>query len=135
MVSQSWCLTGVLRPGKDLMWCALTSKTFRCPSSRLNTGLQYTPVDSRATISTCKDASQSRQASRSAVIVENVRTWRCTLPSSPVSNTQATTFFLCTSIPQQRGYTTCIFELLSFARLQGARKNLTSFLRVLIPTG
>src|SRR5258708_11861795 len=78
-----------------------------------------------ATISTCMASRQARQVSRSAVMEEKVRTCRCTWPSSWVSNTQATTFFLCTSIPQQREYITCMLSLLSFASLQGARKRNT----------
>src|SRR2546430_1982421 len=50
--------------------------------------------------------SQSTSCSRSAVIVPKERTSLTGRPCGPGTIRQATTVFLCTSTPQQRGYTT-----------------------------
>src|SRR4051812_17635993 len=50
--------------------------------------------------------SQSTSCSRSAVIVPKVRTSLTGRPCGPGTIRQATTVFLCTATPQQRGYTT-----------------------------
>ena len=60
------------------------------------------PVLSWPTVTTSNCRNQSSRASKSAVMVEKVRTRRCMVPSGSVINTQATTDFLCTSSPQQR---------------------------------
>src|SRR5262245_27781712 len=49
-------------------------------------------------------ASQSDRASRSAVMVENVRTCSTGLPGRSQQRTQTTTLSLWTSMPAQRGY-------------------------------
>src|SRR3954465_15718177 len=71
-------------------------------------GFHSTPVLSIATCVTPAAPSQSASASRSAVIVPNVRTsfWSC--PSASGTIRQATTVRLCRSSPQQRAYTTSI---------------------------
>jgi len=105
--SLSW--TSVLRPGTAFMWCGFTSRLVRpSSSSKLYTGRQYTPVDSMAMCVTPQPPSQSASASRSAVIVPQVLTRRRTVPSGSVSSTHATTLRLWTSIPQHRGWTTCL---------------------------
>src|SRR6266498_3408288 len=71
----------VFLPGTFLMCCALTTHVLKCPSSRLNTGCQYTPVDSIATCVTLASASHWRSSTRSAVIVPNCRSVLCTVPS------------------------------------------------------
>jgi hypothetical protein len=63
----------------------------RPSSNRLNTGFQYTPVDSSATCVTCWLSNQSARANNSAVIVEKVRTSRWAAPLGCVIRTQATT--------------------------------------------
>src|SRR5436305_9602381 len=53
---------------------------------------------------TPRSASQSDRASRSAVMVEKVRTSSDGLPGRSQQRTQTTTLLLWTSIPAQRGY-------------------------------
>src|SRR5262249_48950048 len=62
---------------------------------------QYTPVDSIATMGTCRPSSQSSKSSRSGVVVPNVRTSVCTRSRSSSQRTQTTTVSLCTSRPAQ----------------------------------
>ena len=66
-------------------------------------GFQYDPVLSMATISHPCPRSHAFMASRSAVMVPNVRT---SVPRG--LRKQATTVFLCTSIPQQHRCTISI---------------------------
>src|SRR5258706_1079775 len=67
--------TSDLRPETFLTWRALTSSTAKPrASSSSNTGIQYTPVDSIATVSTPHALSQSAMRSRSAVKLGNSRT-------------------------------------------------------------
>jgi hypothetical protein len=105
--------TSVLRPGTFLMCCALTTSTSSVPSSRLYSGFQYTPVDSIATCVQPAATSQSTNASRSAVIVPNVRISLRGVAPAPGTIKQATIVFLCTSTPQQRVCTTSMSRLLS----------------------
>ena len=67
--------TSLLRPGTYFICRASTSQTFspRC-SSTSYTGIQYTPVDSNATVSTPHASSQSAIAFKSSVIAPNSRT-------------------------------------------------------------
>jgi len=67
--------TSVLRPGTFLAWRALTSRTSnpRASSTWYN-AIQYTPVDSMATVSMPQAASQLASACRSAVKLSNRRT-------------------------------------------------------------
>src|SRR5512134_513793 len=98
----------VFRPGTFLMCWALTTHTWKWPSSRLNTGCQYTPVDSIATCVTFSSANHWRSSVRSAVIVPNLRSVLCTVPSfESRMRTHATTTFLCTSNPHTRPYSAC----------------------------
>src|SRR5439155_13757975 len=95
----------VFLPGTFWMCWALTTHTLKCPSSRLNTGCQYTPVDSIATCVTWFSASHWRNSKRSAVIVPNLRSVLCTVASfGSRMRTHATTNFLCTSNPHTRAY-------------------------------
>jgi hypothetical protein len=58
-----------------LTWRALTSSTVKPrDSSNSNRGIQYTPVDSIATVSTPQRLNQSAMASRSSVKLGNSRT-------------------------------------------------------------
>ena len=61
-----------------------------------------------ATCVTPSDASQSESASRSSVIVPNVRISFVGFPAGPGTIRQATTVFLWMSSPQHRSYTTSI---------------------------
>jgi hypothetical protein len=70
--SQSF--TSVFRPGTALMCHALAKTTSKLPSRRLNTGFQYTLVDSIATCVHAACDSHSVSRSNSAVVVPN----RCT---------------------------------------------------------
>src|SRR5688572_4798326 len=95
----------VFLPGTFLMCWALTTHTWKWPSSRLNTGCQNTPVDSIATCVTFSSANHWRSSTRSAVIVPNLRSVLCTVPSFESRiRTHATTNFLCTSNPHARAY-------------------------------
>jgi hypothetical protein len=101
--------TSVLCPGTCLICAAFTSVTGSPASSKmLNTGTQYTPVDSRHTCSTCSSASHRLNPSRSRVIVPNVRTSCVAVPFAVLLSTHTATVFLCTSSPAHRSYTTCI---------------------------
>src|SRR5947199_9765550 len=80
--------------------------TWKLASSRLKTGRQYTPVDSMATCVTAWLLNQAESIRSPAVVVAKVRTCLLTFPLAPVSSTQATTVFLCTSNPAQRAYNT-----------------------------
>src|SRR5499426_1298829 len=98
----------VFLPGTFLMCWALTTHTWKWPSSRLNTGCQYTPVDSIATCVTLSSANHWRNSKRSAVIVPNLRSVLCTVPSFESRiRTHATISFLCTSYPHTRPYRAC----------------------------
>ena len=67
--------TSDLRPETFLTWRALTSSTVKPrDSSNSNKGIQYTPVDSIATVSTPQASSQSAKALRSTVKLGNSRT-------------------------------------------------------------
>ena len=67
--------TSDLRPETFFTWRALTSKTVKPrDSSNSNRGIQYTPVDSIATVSTPQAWSQSAKALRSTVKLGNSRT-------------------------------------------------------------
>ncbi len=100
--------TSVLRPGTFLMWRALTTSSSSVPSKRLESGFQYTPVDSIATRVQPVDVSQSASCRRSAVRVPKVRTSLLGVPFADEQSRHATTVCLCTSMPQQRGWTTSI---------------------------
>src|SRR4051812_41486052 len=76
-------------------------------------------------------SSQSDSASRSRVIVPNVRIVRSTRPSDDVTSTQATTVFLWTSSPQHRSCSTCIADLPVGGGRGGVRRT-TSFPHVLV---
>ena len=65
----------VRRPGTFFMWRAFTKQGRMPGCSRIsNSGIQYTPVDSRATVVTPHCSSQSVKRSRSSVKVANTRT-------------------------------------------------------------
>ena len=67
--------TSDLRPETFFTWRALTSSTVKPRrSSSSNNAIQYTPVDSMATVSTAQASSQSARRSRSAVKLGNWRT-------------------------------------------------------------
>src|ERR1700680_2539265 len=67
--------TSDLRPETFFTWRALTSSTVNPRDSRSsNNGIQYTPVDSMATVSTPQALSQSASALRSIVKLGNSRT-------------------------------------------------------------
>ena len=67
--------TSDLRPETFLTWRALTSSTVKPrDSSNSNKGIQYTPVDSIATVSTPQASSQSARVLRSVVKLANSRT-------------------------------------------------------------
>src|ERR1700674_217977 len=67
--------TSDLRPETFLTWRALTRSTVKPrDSSNSNKGIQYTPVDSIATVSTPQALSQSARALRSTVKLGNSRT-------------------------------------------------------------
>src|SRR5581483_6811721 len=100
------------RPGTALLCCALTNSSANWPSSTFHTGCQYTPVLSIATCVTPCSASQSANASGSAVVVGKVRI--CLVgspgPALPGVSTHATTVCLWTSRPQPRSYSTSIAD-------------------------
>src|SRR5215208_2506512 len=106
--SHSLSRTSVLRPGTALTWAALASTTSTCGSSRLNTGFQYTPVDSIATWLTPCSTSHAPSRSRSGVIVPYVRVCWCRCPRSSTQPTVTTAVRLCTSMPAHRGDSTSI---------------------------
>src|SRR5947209_12098361 len=110
-------LTYVLRPGTAFICCALTKITCRPSSNRLKTGRQNTPVLSIAITLMSWLLNQSSNASRSAVIVKNVRVDSWTLPSARVIMIVVTTVFLCTSNAAHRSWITCIGSLLSLLLL------------------
>ena len=133
----------VFRPGTFLMCWALTTHVLKWPSSRLNTGCQYTPVDSIATCVTLSSASHWRSSFRSAVIAPNCRSVLCTVPSfASRMRTHATITFLCTSNPHTRAYrasspATLLFFLLIdtppfFRRAQGTSGLVDSPSRALV---
>ena len=65
----------LLRPGTFFTWRAFTTYTAKPRASRISyTGIQYTPVDSMATVSTPQAVNQSAKACRSGVKVPNLRT-------------------------------------------------------------
>jgi hypothetical protein len=65
----------VRRPGTFFMWRAFTKQGRMPHCSRIsNSGIQYTPVDSSATVVTPHCSSQSVKRSRSSVKVANTRT-------------------------------------------------------------
>ena len=65
----------LLRPGTFFTWRAFTTYTCKPRASRISyTGIQYTPVDSIATVSTPQAVNQSARACRSGVKVPNLRT-------------------------------------------------------------
>ena len=67
--------TSDLRPETFLTWRALTSSTVKPrESSNSYSGIQYTPVDSIATVSTPHASSQSARRCRSTVKLWNSRT-------------------------------------------------------------
>src|SRR2546423_5741346 len=108
---QAASLTSVLRPGTCLMCWALTTQTVNCPSSKLKSGFQDTPVDSMATWVQPRLANQSARASRSSLTVLQLR-WSCsTCPAGVVRSTHAWTTRLWTSNPQQQGCTTWMGSL------------------------
>ncbi len=94
-------LTSVFLPGTALMCWALRSHTSKLPSRILCTGRQNSPVLSMPTCVTPASASQSESSSNLPVVVPKVRV--CLLPT-PIL--QATTVFLCTSIPAHASNTT-----------------------------
>ena len=75
--------TSLLRPLTCFVARASTSCTSKPARSRTsNTGIQYTPVDSSATMSTPHDNSHAAIASRSSVKLPNVRTGRSATDSA-----------------------------------------------------
>ena len=92
-------LTSLLRPGTFLRCWALTSSTVHCPSSRVYTGFQNTPVDSIATCVTPAARNQSLSSNRSAVIVPTCRISLSTRPSGWSWRPQTMMVALCTSSP------------------------------------
>jgi hypothetical protein len=80
--------TSLLRPGTYFNCRASTSQTFSpCCSSTSNTGIQYTPVDSTATVSTPRLTSQAASAFRSSVIAPTSRTGSQPAPSASCRGT------------------------------------------------
>src|SRR5256714_12515802 len=97
----STSLTSIFLQGTTLICCALTTSTVKLPSSRLNTGFQYTPVASKATCVHPCSLSQSPSFNNSSVVVKEVRNSLCVLPLDGCVNKQTLTVFLCTSSPAQ----------------------------------
>src|SRR5262249_34861988 len=107
--SSSWhnhCASeaSVLRPGTFLTCAALHKTSSNSSSSTYQTGFQYTPAASIATCLTPSPSSQSRNASRSLVIVEKVPISSVRFPLRSGTRTHAVTDALCTSSAQQRSY-------------------------------
>jgi hypothetical protein len=76
--------------------------------------------------STPRFANQVAISFRSRVIVEKYLLCFRNSPSSSITNTQAVTLFLCTSMPQQRLYTIRITGSFSEPGCEDARNNLES---------
>ena len=77
----------VRRPGTFFMWRAFTKQGRMPRCSRIsNSGIQYTPVDSRATVVTPHCSSQSVKRSRSSVKVANTRTGLSSRPGGTATN-------------------------------------------------
>src|SRR5262245_20908368 len=74
-------------------------------------GLQYTPVDSIATCVQPAACSQSSNCRMPCVVVAKGRIFLCRCPST-IRITHATSSFLWTSIPQQRGESNSISSLI-----------------------
>jgi len=95
-----------LRPGIARTCWALTTHTARAAPgsvSTLNTGFQYTPVDSSAAWVQPAPTNQPRSAPNSPVVVPNVRVSLVRTPAVTLRTRQATTVALCTSNPAQHG--------------------------------
>src|SRR6266568_4587424 len=82
------------------MCCALASTSVKRFSRRLNSGFQYTPVDSMATCVAPCSSSQSLSTNKSAVIVPKLRTSLRGVPFELGVIMHATTSFLWISSPQ-----------------------------------
>lgn len=103
--SHSQSVTSVLRPGTALMWAGLARTTTKLASKTLNTGFQYTLVDSIATCVHRASDSQACRRNNSAVVVPKCRiSFRARRGSC--QRTQTTTDSLWTSIPQHRACNT-----------------------------
>jgi len=77
----------VRRPGTFFIWRAFTKQGRMPRCSRIsNSGIQYTPVDSRATVVTPHCSSQSVKRSRSSVKVANTRTGFSSRPGGTATN-------------------------------------------------
>jgi len=77
----------VRRPGTFFMWRAFTKQGRMPRCSRIsNSGIQYTPVDSSATVVTPHCSSQSVKRSRSSVKVANTRTGFSSRPGGTATN-------------------------------------------------
>jgi hypothetical protein len=77
----------VRRPGTFFMWRAFTKQGRMPRCSRISKrGIQYTPVDSRATVVTPHCSSQSVNRSRSSVKVAKTRTGFSSLPGGTATN-------------------------------------------------
>ncbi len=80
--------TSLLRPGTYFICRASTNQTFSpCCSSTSNTGIQYTPVDSTATVSTPRPTSHAASAFKSSVIAPTSRTDSQPAPSARCRDT------------------------------------------------
>jgi len=78
---------GARRPGTFFMWRAFTKQGRMPRGSRIsNSGIQYTPVDSSATVVTPHCSSQSVKRSRSSVKVANTRTGFSSRPGGTATN-------------------------------------------------
>jgi hypothetical protein len=77
----------VRRPGTFFIWRAFTKQGRMPRCSRIsNSGIQYTPVDSSATVVTPHCSSQSVKRSRSSVKVANTRTGFSSRPGGTATN-------------------------------------------------
>ena len=91
-----------MRPETFFTYRALTSSTVKPRASRIsNNGIQYTPVDSIATVSTPLALSQSANCSRSAVKLGNSRTGSSSRSGGTATKCEA----LPMSIPAALGWT------------------------------
>jgi len=96
--------TSLLRPGTYFNCRASTSHTFNpCCSSTSNTAIQYTPVDSSATVSTPSLSSHRASSAKSSVIVPTSRTAACPAASAKCCGTATQWLDPPTSIPAALG--------------------------------
>ena len=101
----------VLRPGTFLTCRALTSINSNRSSRTVQTGYQYTPVDSITTWVTPPSSSQSRKDSSPFIVVRKVRiVFSRSSGPAPGVRMHATTVFLCTSRPAHRSINTSVLR-------------------------